>query len=382
MAHSTTGRTFTFTFLSVVLRLMLGAAQAQQLVWTQKNVSGPPASTYPNMAFDSARGVTVLTLTDNQACQTWEWNGAAWAQRVVSPSPPYGGVMVYDSGRGVTVLYIGQTWEWNGTAWTRQLVSGPPISGSFLMAYDAARGVTVAFNGAVNASPAAQTWEWNGTAWTRQMVTQPPPRYWGGMAYDAGRHVTVLFGGHSPFGTNYGDTWEWDGTAWQSPSGGSEALATGYPAMAYDSTRNVSVIFGIGNANGANGLGDQTWERNGTSNNWTQRFISGPSPRRDHAMAYDSIRGKIVLFGGMAGRPVGGAANGETWILGRPCGSADFNCDGDTGTDADIEAFFACIAGACPAAPCLGTADFNGDGDVGTDADIEAFFRVLAGGSC
>jgi hypothetical protein len=31
--------------------------------------------------------------------------------------------------------------------------------------------------------------------------------------------------------------------------------------------------------------------------------------------------------------------------------------------------------------PC-GTADFNGDGDLGTDADIEAFFRVLAGGSC
>jgi hypothetical protein len=29
-----------------------------------------------------------------------------------------------------------------------------------------------------------------------------------------------------------------------------------------------------------------------------------------------------------------------------------------------------------------GSADFNCDGDIGTDADIEAFFRVLAGGSC
>ena len=34
-----------------------------------------------------------------------------------------------------------------------------------------------------------------------------------------------------------------------------------------------------------------------------------------------------------------------------PCGSADFNCDGDSGTDQDIEAFFACIAGNCPPAP-------------------------------
>jgi hypothetical protein len=64
------------------------------------------------------------------------------------------------------------------------------------------------------------------------------------------------------------------------------------------------------------------------------------------------------------------------------CGSADFNCDGDLGTDSDIEAFFACLAGSCPGAPCSSSADFNGDGDLGTDADIEAFFRVLAGGSC
>jgi hypothetical protein len=62
------------------------------------------------------------------------------------------------------------------------------------------------------------------------------------------------------------------------------------------------------------------------------------------------------------------------------CGSADFNHDGDTATDADIEAFFACIAGNC-CATC-DSADFNGDGDTATDADIEAFFRVLAGGTC
>jgi hypothetical protein len=67
---------------------------------------------------------------------------------------------------------------------------------------------------------------------------------------------------------------------------------------------------------------------------------------------------------------------------GPACGTADFNCDGDVGTDQDIEAFFACLAGNCPPAPCANSADFNGDGDVGTDADIEAFFRVLAGGNC
>jgi hypothetical protein len=64
------------------------------------------------------------------------------------------------------------------------------------------------------------------------------------------------------------------------------------------------------------------------------------------------------------------------------CGTSDFNGDGDFGTDADIEAFFACLAGNCCATCFPGGADFNGDGDTGTDADIEAFFRVLAGGNC
>jgi hypothetical protein len=64
------------------------------------------------------------------------------------------------------------------------------------------------------------------------------------------------------------------------------------------------------------------------------------------------------------------------------CGSADFNCDGSVGTDADIESFFACLGGTCPPPPCTSTADFNGDGATGTDADIESFFRVLSGGPC
>jgi hypothetical protein len=64
------------------------------------------------------------------------------------------------------------------------------------------------------------------------------------------------------------------------------------------------------------------------------------------------------------------------------CGSVDFNCDGDFGTDSDIEAYFACLGGNCPDMPCISNSDFNGDGDFGTDGDIEAFFRVLAGGNC
>jgi subtilisin-like proprotein convertase family protein len=75
-----------------------------------------------------------------------------------------------------------------------------------------------------------------------------------------------------------------------------------------------------------------------------------------------------------------GTLNGFTIAFDAGCGKADFNGDGDVGTDADIEAFFDCLAGNC--CPTCGGVDFNGDGDVGTDADIESFFNVLGGGAC
>jgi hypothetical protein len=72
--------------------------------------------------------------------------------------------------------------------------------------------------------------------------------------------------------------------------------------------------------------------------------------------------------------------HGYDWAHPLRCGNADFNGDGDLGTDSDIEAFFACLGGDC----CFScySADFNGDGDLGTDADIESFFVVLGGGAC
>jgi probable HAF family extracellular repeat protein len=97
----------------------------------------------------------------------------------------------------------------------------------------------------------------------------------------------------------------------------------------------------------------------------------------------DAVRGLSADGSVMIGTARHGNTS-EAWIAGVPpiCASADFNCDGDVGTDADIESFFACLSGVCPPNSCGSTADINNDGDVGTDQDIEAFFRILGGGNC
>lgn len=63
--------------------------------------------------------------------------------------------------------------------------------------------------------------------------------------------------------------------------------------MAYDSQRGRTVLFAGANTTGY--LGD-TWEWDGTS--WTLGSATGPTPRAGHAMAYDSRRGRTTLFGG------------------------------------------------------------------------------------
>ncbi|MFH2008289.1 MAG: kelch repeat-containing protein [bacterium] len=69
-----------------------------------------------------------------------------------------------------------------------------------------------------------------------------------------------------------------------------------YHAIAYDSARDVVVLFG-----GQNLTLDQlndTWEYDGTL--WRRvNTPNSPGPRMNHAMAYDSQRQRVVLYGGM-----------------------------------------------------------------------------------
>ena len=79
-------------------------------------------------------------------------------------------------------------------------------------------------------------------------------------------------------------------------------------AMAFDSQRGRTVLFG-GVGMGEAPLGD-TWEWDGSF--WTQMDDSGPGPRSGHAMVYDSAKQVSILFGGFspaADSPV----FGDTW---------------------------------------------------------------------
>lgn len=114
----------------------------------------------------------------------------------------------------------------------------------------------------------------------------------GPMLFDSKRHRLVVL---SASGTS-----ELGASGWSPPSGdplppGGRSEAT----IAYDSDRGRAVLFG-GGGNGSL-LGD-TWEWDGATDTWTKLTPAGLTPRArsGHALVYDAARKKTVLFGGVA----------------------------------------------------------------------------------
>jgi hypothetical protein len=247
---------------------------------------------------------------------TWYIAEAGGGGGLTNPYIRYTHAMAFDSSRNETVLFGGwsgpgggdmqDTWTWNGTSWTPESPASKPAKRQLIsMAYDSNRGVTVLFGGTTGGN---ETWEWNGSNWVQQFpASSPLSRFSHAMAYDSNREVTVLFGGYRA-GTYYQDTWEWNGSTWAECASGAVTKpdVKRDHAMAYDSVRGVTVLFG-----GYNGgvLTNDTWEWDGA--NWVPKSpIAKPSIRKGHTMAYDSSRNVTVLFGGWIDAAV---RNNETW---------------------------------------------------------------------
>jgi len=338
--------------------------------WVLRSSSGPPARTAPAMAYDSKRHVTVLfggAVPDDIGVlhplnDLWEWNGMRWTQRMTN-SPLAGWIkdnngywrfsysgnrpvarlehaIAYDSRRGRIVLFGGESfdpdsgqvflndvWEWDGAQWYFVAAGGPnnPTNRwEASMAYDSDRGTTVLYGGNLSTpDDYGVVWEWNGKTWTRiRPADGPPTNYYqtlGSIAYDSFRRM-AFFGPVTdgfPFTKQF---WKWNGTQWSSAGQGfSDAIPSPYyGAMVFDSYRRRDVFFGGIDFTTAASSMTASWD----GSNWrilpTTPDAPPPPARLNHAMAYDSLRHAVVMFGGetdLNSRPPHKLTAGETWEL-------------------------------------------------------------------
>jgi hypothetical protein len=175
----------------------------------------------------------------------------------------------------------------------------PPARAAACMASNPATGTAVLFGGIGGPSGFTQfndTWSYDGTNWTQLAPpTSPSAKFATDLVCDVARQVWVMYGGNATYsapGTN--ETWEFDGATWTQRSPTTNPGPIGLHAMAYDSSRQLVVLYG-----GRNGSDNsRTWEYDGT--NWTQRFpATNPGPLECHSMCFHAGVGKTILFGGV-----------------------------------------------------------------------------------
>ncbi|TMG43443.1 MAG: choice-of-anchor D domain-containing protein [Chloroflexi bacterium] len=303
------------------------------LDWTQATTStAPTARVWSQMDYDSARGVSVLFGGSSDSGpgnlhDTWEWDGARWTQMAPATSPPpvAGGMMAYDSTRGVSVLFGGSgstgssssTWEWDGTNWTQKSpATSPPARLWAAMTYDSARSRMVLFGGDGPNGLLGDTWTYDGSTWTQmKSASSPTQRDGPAMAFDPARGRAVLFGGHDSNG-RLGDTWEWDGANWTQIPVTVAPHTRFWESLAFDTQRGKTILFG-GDHVQPNDLGESndTWEWDGAQ--WTHDFPAAAPPiRSGQSMAYDATRGRMVIFGGWNAATSPATIYGDTWELG------------------------------------------------------------------
>jgi cysteine-rich repeat protein len=309
----------------------------------------PPALARAATAFDEARGRTVLL--DGARGDTWEYDGAAWRKRPVPPCPAPGDI-TYDARRGRVVAFasapVPSTWQLDDSGWTAiatpHLPPAPPDGSAAAIAYDRARGRVELLDGAA-------LWELDGADWAVRAVdpapvpppgtgaaslvfdaargrlvlvrfgatgialyaldaphwtliptqSQPQARYGAAVTYDSIRGVMVLFGGFDPIQRliSFVDTWEFDGTDWAARPRALETRPNRDGLLAFDPERGTALLF----------AGSDAWELDAAS--WHLRPGAGiPDPGcSNDAIAFDSVRHRIVAFGGCT------SGVGMTWAF-------------------------------------------------------------------
>jgi hypothetical protein len=335
------------------LALLSGLTASAAAQWSQHATANtPPSRTHAAMAFDAARGNTVLfgglpVGGFQLRGDTWTYDGTDWTQAgpATSPAARFGTAMAFDSGRNVLVMFggvtspisiavpVAQTWEWNGVDWTQAAPAATP-SGRvhYGLAHDPVRQRIVMYGGSTNPGlliTSSETWEYDGSTWTPAALTttqSPGPRQFPGMAWHGGSSSLVLFGGIDPHAGGNADTWRFNGTAWSrvlmpTPGPGPRNA----PRFVHDIARDVCVLQG-GSDPATGAPNDETWEFDGGT--WRQVTTPTPGLRSLFGMAYDSQRGTLLLHGGMA---PGNAPLVDTWEYGAFAAPTGAGCPGSNG---------------------------------------------------
>ena len=300
----------------ILLSVQIVAPAFPQATWIGQGQTVVPERSNHAMVFDPVRNVIVLhggTTRYSVACSgnctstyypgvrlgdTWEWDGAAWAQVATGPTAAIAEdnlpSLAYDPDRGVVVGNVdGDISEWDGTNWQRFSTAGPV----YFLANSPNPGRVVFLVG-------AYALEWDGAAF--HIVAQYPgrpvaPNFTGAFqvnlgplasCYDPVRNVTVFVNAD-------GGVHEWDGVSFRSHPGSWSPIRQGATAV-YDHVQEGVLLLGGSLLNGAPVETTDTllWKGAGWIDLGGTAANGLSLARRNAAGATDPATGRPLVFGG------------------------------------------------------------------------------------
>lgn len=313
--------------------------------WTQITGPAPSARAGAGLAFDTARNRFVL-IGGGNAQDQYELSGSQWV--ALGPIGAFAAAnltVAYDPvALAIVVINGSMTYTYNGT-WTntgRQFLStNPKLSYStaqgraiglsstqntvaewtfgnwsiranqrplgnprgLTATYDPLRGRTIVIDAGVTGNPTG-TWEWDGRLWHRTAeltaLNHPPAAEGTALVFDTKCGEAVAFGGALSNTMLHGETWRYLATGTWTRAPGAGPSPRSQHAMAYDANRDAIVLFGGRTGTSATAISNELWEWSGTcgAKTWTRMMVAGPSARAGARMAYDASRQVVVMFGG------------------------------------------------------------------------------------
>jgi hypothetical protein len=323
--------------------------------WTNVTPAGSPAPREGvRLEYDIAGGRLLLTGGRDQNRfydDTWAWNASArtWTQlTLATPSSPWGRTflrrafhdMAYNKSTGRMMLFSGEgfvsnsptagtpistfsdLWELNPSTnrWEDRSPADDPagnpggctpanacpgLAAWRPLVWDASANRMITYAGffvtGVTAGNLKETWAWNGSTWTQLVTNIAGDAYPGfrdshDMIYDPRVGRMVMYGGY------LSDLWELTGSTWTSPPGLDPRFYTrvysyprqDYAALTYDNLHELV----CGHSAGASEL----WCATPVDWSWTIDASpvspAAPLERVGHALAFDHVHNRFVLFGG------------------------------------------------------------------------------------
>jgi len=287
--------------------------------WTERTATGtkPSPRWGQAAAFDGSRGKVVVfggwdINTGGYLDDLWDWDPttAAWTQRLTGteanlPSPRIYASLVSNDSAGRLELVAGMV---NSTTY----YGGYGTGGYF---YGGSGGSVTVMpplppiigpGGYYTNVASKEVWELEPVAPTftnRSAALNSPGRLTDhAMAYCPDTGKVYLYGGLDDTYVVHDNLWEWDGTTWSEVTADVKPPARMDAGLAYDPARKSLILFGGQNTYSSYyaSVYNDTWEWNSTTRKWTQLFpTTMPDARFGHGMVTDTVRNKILLFGGM-----------------------------------------------------------------------------------